>query len=91
MLDSVLSLCTDGHKHVEFDFLVQGQFLRTSLANHMETENISTVWQCISCSLATSSHLWTAYSLFVDSYYPHSDYKLQSDCLTVTYSFSQTM
>ncbi len=28
VLDSVLSLFTDGHKHVEFDFLVQGQFLR---------------------------------------------------------------
>uniref|UniRef100_A0A671Z2B7 Ribosome biogenesis protein WDR12 n=1 Tax=Sparus aurata TaxID=8175 RepID=A0A671Z2B7_SPAAU len=43
VINKLLEARNASHTKVDFDFLVRGQFLRTSLSSHMDTEGISTV------------------------------------------------
>uniref|UniRef100_A0A3Q3CD49 Ribosome biogenesis protein WDR12 n=1 Tax=Haplochromis burtoni TaxID=8153 RepID=A0A3Q3CD49_HAPBU len=47
VINKLLEAKNASHSKVDFDFLVRGQFLRTSLSTHMATEGISTVWPAI--------------------------------------------
>uniref|UniRef100_A0A8C2BMP9 Ribosome biogenesis protein WDR12 n=1 Tax=Cyprinus carpio TaxID=7962 RepID=A0A8C2BMP9_CYPCA len=72
VINKLLEANNDGHKHVEFDFLVRGQFLRTKLANHMETENISTVW-ILTGSYDKTARIWSMEGKAVMTVAGHTD------------------
>uniref|UniRef100_A0A8C2XJQ3 Ribosome biogenesis protein WDR12 n=1 Tax=Cyclopterus lumpus TaxID=8103 RepID=A0A8C2XJQ3_CYCLU len=57
VINKLLEARNASHNKVEFDFLVRGQFLRTSLSTHMDTEGISTV---LPASILTGSYDKTA-------------------------------
>uniref|UniRef100_A0A8C4H7P1 Ribosome biogenesis protein WDR12 n=1 Tax=Dicentrarchus labrax TaxID=13489 RepID=A0A8C4H7P1_DICLA len=68
VINKLLEAKNASHSKVEFDFLVRGQFLRTSLSTHMETEGISTVW-----SYDKTARIWSVEGKAVMTVAGHTD------------------
>uniref|UniRef100_A0A8C5JWB1 WD repeat domain 12 n=1 Tax=Jaculus jaculus TaxID=51337 RepID=A0A8C5JWB1_JACJA len=62
------------HKHVEFDFLIKGQFLRMPLVKHMELENISSVSpSTVFCISIKTSRIWSLEGKSIMTIAGHTD------------------
>uniref|UniRef100_A0A8C5CXS3 WD repeat domain 12 n=1 Tax=Gadus morhua TaxID=8049 RepID=A0A8C5CXS3_GADMO len=74
VINKLLQANNGSHKQVDFDFLVKGVFLRSSLAVHMETESISTVCPGIlTGSYDKTARIWSPEGKAVMTVAGHTD------------------
>uniref|UniRef100_A0A8D3CCY0 WD repeat domain 12 n=1 Tax=Scophthalmus maximus TaxID=52904 RepID=A0A8D3CCY0_SCOMX len=76
VINQLLLAKNASHSKVDFDFLVRGQFLRSSLSFHMETEGISTVrpdWMILTGSYDKTARIWSVEGKAVMTVAGHTD------------------